>query len=518
MLKVSKSVGKVIFCLQIAAIFVALLNAGCSLYLSPVGRLINAANSHNNFDGSDSPKFADPVVKSIDSSNYMNGRTFCSRYSAITSSEKGRYVTVPADYSRPQDGVLEVYAYTLTDFDPSKPSYIYVDGGPGQNTHGMMPEYFGGAFNEIRFDQRGLGCSAPESYQKYKDPRLYSSMNNIKDMEQIRNSFGIRKWSIYGVSYGTVPATMYGSHYPDSTVSVVLEGTFGKPEQVHVASYKAEKMNLALATLSSVQRASFDRFITSDQPETTTLIAIIMTLFYQDHGMATAANYLQRIFLPDGTIDHAVIARIAQHFIDKDSQYPDPQQPGAVDENIMNIIYCKNLGYLHKMTERLGYDPTTGFNSTTSATSRYKDICDRVQVRESDEEPFVLSENKVNAAVYYFQGSHDGATQALGAMTHWKTVPQGASYFMLAQKGGHNPNLIRLESRTAEHGSTPLSLAETKLFQASVRGVPITANLINEVNANEDAIQKWVLYLSQNQDAGFLEELQGIQRILQPVF
>ncbi|MES3037746.1 MAG: alpha/beta hydrolase, partial [Bdellovibrionota bacterium] len=198
-----------------------------------------------------------PEVKSTTELLFINGKEFCSEYKEITAKEYGKYITVPKDYNDPSKGTLEIYAYTMKPFNPDLPTYIYVDGGPGQNTHGMMPDYFDDRMNEIRFDQRGLGCSTPETYELYKSAYLYSSENNVRDMDAIRHSYGIKEWSVYGVSYGTVPATMYGSKFPEQTVSVVLEGVVGRTELLTQNRYKADKLNLVLAQLTPEQRVSF---------------------------------------------------------------------------------------------------------------------------------------------------------------------------------------------------------------------------------------------------------------------
>ena len=120
-------------------------------------------------------------------------------------------------------------------------------------------------------------------------------------MEEIRKAFGISQWSIYGVSYGTVPATMYGSKYRSNTKSVVLEGVFGRPDQVHLISYKVEKMNLALASLNSKQRIAFSEIISGGSDEVTVIAKLFMGLFYSDKGMRKMVTYLNMFILEDGT-------------------------------------------------------------------------------------------------------------------------------------------------------------------------------------------------------------------------
>ncbi|MFZ3228783.1 MAG: alpha/beta hydrolase [Pseudobdellovibrio sp.] len=450
-----------------------------------------------------------PVVRATTRENYMSGKQFCTEYKSITSQEYGRFISVPADYNFPALEQLQIYAYTVKPFDSNKPSYIFVDGGPGQNTHGMMPEYFAGQFNELRFDQRGLGCSAPESYDTYKNSKLYSSINNIKDMEEIRKAYGISQWSVYGLSYGTVPATMYGSKFPSATKSVVLEGVFGRPDQVHLLKYKAEKMNLALDGLNSKQRESFSNLINEDTEDSAIIIQLFYNFFYSDTGMHTMQDYLKIIITEDGVIHHEILNKFKERSSERDNKYKNPQQPGAVDENILSIIYCKNLDYRHKEALRLNYSSVNGFFTSPSGTKNYDKECTDAQVSIKDEEPYKLEDYPVSAPVYYFQGSHDGATMAIGALNHWKTVPKGASYFLLAQKGGHNPNLNRLEKNIPS-----IVNEETKIFAKSISGLEITQIDLNAVNLSLPN-QKWLLFRDSTQSSSseIVDELKGISLV-----
>lgn len=417
---------------------------------------------------------------------------------------------VPRDYSDPQAGTIEIYAYTVKPFDASKPSYIYVDGGPGQNTHGMMSAYTDGTFNEFRFDQRGLGCSSPDSYDTYMDPDLYSSMNNIRDMEKIRDSFGIKKWSVYGVSYGTIPSTMYASKYGSKTNSVVIEGVYGRSDQIHSAAYKAEKMNLALEKLNSAQRRGFTALMTEDSADTKAVLNLFQSMFYSDIGMRTMAGYLERIISADGTLQRDMLARVRKYLNERERRYPHPQQPGAVDSNVIGIIYCKNMDARTNYEEELLYSKDRGFYSKELSYT-LESFCNEIGVTSQKEEPYRITEYPVQVPTYYFQGSHDGATMAIGAISHWKTVPKGRAYFMLAQKGGHNPNIARLENSE----NPALSKSQKTLFVRAISAQAITSVEINQVNLNAPAEQAWKLYTdAKATNTGIENELKGINRLL----
>lgn len=477
------------------------------LSLVSVAMLISACQPPKQDSNSDSVAVNPPIIKKVTRETYLSGKAFCEKYSEITSKEHGKYITVPQDYANPAKGTLQIYAYTNKPFDPKKPSYIFVDGGPGQNTHGEMEDYLGERYNELRFDQRGLGCSAPDNYDVYKNSDLYSSDNVVQDMEMIRKAYGIQKWSVYGLSYGTVPATMYGSKYPDSTRSVVLEGVFGDPKKVHLLSYKLEKINLVIDSLNLAQKESFNQLLNEDSEDRDVILGVAFQLFYQDTGMRIFKMYLDILIENDGTIRRDLIQRVRESMDARENKYALPQQPGAVDENILNIIYCKNLDYRNKSKESLFFSPQKGFYVESESSESYAKVCDSVGVTPSKEQKFKLKDNVVNVPVYYFQGSHDAATMALGAVEHWKVVPQKQSYFLMAQKGGHNPNLSKLSAK-----SYSVRRAQADLMYKAMEAEPVALSDLNDINVAIPYDQIWKLYTEPKKSID-LGDLDGIDRI-----
>lgn len=448
-----------------------------------------------------------PIYKTVTRENYLSGKKFCQVYGKITSKEFGKYVTVPKDYNNPNAGSLEIYVYSMSAFDAAKPTYIYVDGGPGQNTHGMMPNFFAGQYNELRFDQRGLGCSSPENFDLYKDASLYSTENTIRDMDLIRQSYGIAQWSVYGVSYGSVASTMYASKFHYAVRSLVLEGVIGRTDQIHDMDYKTSKLNIAIANLNSPQRQALDKLLHENSEQSAVFINFIYDYFYQDVGMREVSNQiLPKVISTNGEINREYLERVKKYYDDQQNEYQYAQQPGVTDTNILSIIYCKNLNKGHVTEKSLAFNSANGFYSYTSYEQNNREKCDSFGVKEADEMPFEISQNPVWAPVFYFQGSHDGATLAVGAITHWQTVPQNESYFMLAQKGGHNPNLTRLESENSD-----IKSYQTQLLKLAIAGNMITDNNLISINKAQEQSQKWILFREkQKEDTIINQELEGI--------
>lgn len=449
------------------------------------------------------------IVTKITAETYLNGDQFCSRYSNITNREHSKDVMVLKDYSSPLKGQIKLYTWTPKPFDPRKPTVIVVNGGPGQNSHDDKAQgNFGleNDYNEINFDQRGLGCSAPATFDEYKDPSLYSTANTVRDMERIRRAYGISSWAVYGISYGTVPATQYASQYQNATRSLVLEGVVGRTDKLHRWSYKAEKANLMIQDLSMNDRASLNTFIKEGSADSRFLLQLMFgPLFMLDGGLSFGRKLVNQIFV-NGEVNPQGLEELRKlkGRLSGDA-YTHPQYPGAVDDNILTIIYCKELNYRTKDLKTLGYTAYSGFYETSNSSSTNAQECSDLGVTIQMEKAYSPKSYPVDRPVYYFQGSHDGATMAEGAHAHWTEVPKNKSFFMLAQKGGHNPGLSRLDE------STPaLRAAQQTLLQKSFNGALLTDSDLIATNLLSEAGRKWILFTSPNQ-SDFNEELAGIK-------
>lgn len=454
-----------------------------------------------------------PVVTKVTAQNYLNGEQFCKQYESITSREYARSVHVPKDYSNPNSESIRIYTWTTKAFDASKPTVIVVNGGPGQNSHDTKAEgNFGlSNYNEINFDQRGLGCSAPNSYKEYKNPNLYSTANTVKDMEQIRKAYGISSWSVYGISYGTIPATQYASKYSGATRSLVLEGVVGTTDKLHRWNYKAEKANLMIQDFNGDQKRLLADFMSEGSEDSKLILQLLFgTLFMQDGGLSTGRTIMNNLF-QGGSINRTLIARLRQLLTESSgANYAYPQYPGSVDENILTTIYCKELDYKAKDRLTLNYSSYLGFYETSSSGNSNAEECAEAGVTADMEQIYRASDYPVISPVYYFQGSHDGATMAAGARIHWMSVPKSSSFFLLAQKGGHNPGLTRLYV-DEEKKDSRLRMAQQNLFRKSFDGLMISNNDLEPANRLSASGRKWILFTDPSQ-SGFESELAGIKK------
>lgn len=99
---------------------------------------------------------------------------------------------------------------------------LFVHGGPGsgcnpaQTAH-LYPE----GFRIIQVDQRGCGQSTPLG-----SIAANTTADLVADMEHLRQHLNIKRWVIYGGSWGTVLALEYAKQFLDKVLGILLRGVF----------------------------------------------------------------------------------------------------------------------------------------------------------------------------------------------------------------------------------------------------------------------------------------------------
>lgn len=186
-------------------------------------------------------------------------------------------------------------AIARADRPSGEPPLVYLHGGPGLGTVDYFFPYFpqSKTWSAIRasrdvvyFDQRGTGRSEPafcpelkpalETLRKqalpaaedlkqtrslFSDcrPRMlaagfvfgsYNTSATVEDSEDLRRALKIGKWSLYGVSYGTLVALDYLRRHPGSIHAAILDSVY-PPNSVH----GHEQVTATALGYAAVQRA-----------------------------------------------------------------------------------------------------------------------------------------------------------------------------------------------------------------------------------------------------------------------
>jgi proline iminopeptidase len=104
---------------------------------------------------------------------------------------------------------------------PGKNPIVLLHGGPGSNMNSVWPdlEPLAKRFTVLMYDQRGGGRS-----QVIKDPSKLRYTEHVRDLEALREHFGIRRMTLVGESWGAGLAALYAAEHPDRVGRLLLLG------------------------------------------------------------------------------------------------------------------------------------------------------------------------------------------------------------------------------------------------------------------------------------------------------
>lgn len=195
-------------------------------------------------------------------------------------------LTVPENPDRPKGRQLELsFAVKAARASSALPDpVVFLAGGPGQSARDTLP-IMQGALRELNrdrdlifLDQRGTGgsnaleCSFDEQGELWLEPdwkelnrqlrdcleewdanvRFYTSAHGARDLEALRQAYGLESLNLIGGSYGTRMAQVYLRHYPEHVRSVVLDGVV--PTRLPLGSEHAEMLDRSLGKVFAACR------------------------------------------------------------------------------------------------------------------------------------------------------------------------------------------------------------------------------------------------------------------------
>lgn len=400
---------------------------------------------------------------------YESGRTLCEKtYKPIVAHENGFYVTVPVDYANPSRGQTDIYAFFSGGYDPAKETLLYFTGGPGQTVHwGLFPKPM--PYNVLIMEHRGIGCSRPATVEQFLDPSFYSSENVARDAEEIRRHLKISKLTIYGISYGTVPATIYSSLFPNAVRSTILEGVvFSGTSELWEGPHRRKLLQKMLDTLPVN--------VLTRMNEVSTRAGVPKTWFAQiARGELTSFDGLKKL-----KEKMSVLAddQIFERFVDyvKSMYEPIAYTPHilfTMNEVPYFMISCQELGLSSPMVNTI--DMLIDGKLVPTIDLNYSVTCG--QLKAAADKTYYATRYPLQNPVTYFQGGDDSATVSPQGIRHYKQVSRGAKQLMILVKGGHNPNL-QLIAEEDQH--------QLKFFDYAFKGQKIPTSLLKESNSQTD--------------------------------
>ena len=124
-------------------------------------------------------------------------------------------------------GLLEVgdgnSVYWETCGNPEGKPAVVVHGGPGSGCTPTHRRFFDPALYKIvLFDQRGSGLSTPHAGDSGTSLEHNTTSHLVQDMEALRSHLGIDRWLVFGNSWGSTLALIYGQRHPKRVSEMVL--------------------------------------------------------------------------------------------------------------------------------------------------------------------------------------------------------------------------------------------------------------------------------------------------------
>jgi proline iminopeptidase len=106
--------------------------------------------------------------------------------------------------------------------NPDGKPAVFLHGGPGGGTDPKMRTFFDPkVYRIVLFDQRGCGRSRPHANLVDN-----TTWHLVEDMEKLREHLGIKRWLVFGGSWGSTLALAYAETHPDQVTELVLRGIF----------------------------------------------------------------------------------------------------------------------------------------------------------------------------------------------------------------------------------------------------------------------------------------------------
>jgi proline iminopeptidase len=99
---------------------------------------------------------------------------------------------------------------------------LLVHGGPGGGSNPTMRRFHDPShYRIVLFDQRGCGRSTPNASLEAN-----TTWHLVADMERLREALHIKRWQLFGGSWGSTLALAYAETHPERVESLILRGIF----------------------------------------------------------------------------------------------------------------------------------------------------------------------------------------------------------------------------------------------------------------------------------------------------
>ena len=154
---------------------------------------------------------------------------------------------------------------------------LILHGGPGSGFSESMRRVFDPArYRIIGFDQRMAKRSRPSAAEPEADLSTNTTWHLVEDIERLRLFFGVERWVLFGMSWGTTLGLAYAEAHPSRVAAMAFAG---------VTMTRAEEIDWLYRGLAPLYPEEWQEFVASapqGTPETGLIAAYNDMMFSAD--------------------------------------------------------------------------------------------------------------------------------------------------------------------------------------------------------------------------------------------
>jgi len=437
--------------------------------------------------------FVGPVVEArVD---YLSGRELCAdklanakpsvskTNSSKLKEENPYWVTVPKFYNKAhsfQYSTTEIYAYTLKPLNYNLPTLLFFMGGPGSSSRNIqfsLPHT-----NILYFEQRGVSCSRPLLEEDFYNPKFYSSEYTARDALEIVKFLHLPSVTIYGHSFGTIPATIFASLFPEYTRNLILESVVSTADELLIQSRLKKYYLQNLFNSFDVEKQNKIINIGKTFAPANWFSKAGTMMLYLNDGVLTYKRFLDNLLVtPDENIKSAI-----EYFYFTSAE----EDLFYSSQVVLGMLSCQEtLVAKNNLSPDLVFDDKNNLQYDNEK-SFFNLYCEQLKIPSSPNHIYRSQKYPVKVPIYYFLGESDGATDLEQGLEHFNQVPQGERYLFVLKNGGHLPNLNFIKeyrscepSSSGDHCQTQnLNQHQVSIFNSIVQFNKIDSDLIESFN------------------------------------
>lgn len=428
------------------------------------------------------PVYQTPFQECFQSDKYISGEECYKTYNKTNyPTSEWNFLEVPIQYDQPNSGRTKISYRLSPGFSIDKKTIIYFNGGPGGTSYVTDFNQLEDV-NVIYFNQRGSAFSRPESKELFLNQDYYSSENTAHDAFEIVKHLGVNQVTAYGVSYGTIPATIFGSLFPQYTRNVILEGVIYDGEvRLWTAHHRVKLVQKYFDGLSFELKENILKYSRHPEVFAGWFTVMAQRFMYDANFEFVMTDQLNRTFNQMSQTPEEKEKFIVDSL--RSYNFTDPSSLGDMiyySATMFTFIGCKELNAANELSSFYSVFDEKNKLVPYKKTSSNINFCEKLNVEKA--KTYSSKNYPVDVPVYYFQGTTDGATTADFAVWHYKDTAKGKAQIVLAKKMGHAVmHLQKFEGQPDDEKKSAIQKESVVIFKAAINNEELNLTTINHL-------------------------------------